>query len=85
MGDRSGNGKKWHLDWMGKDVKTGGADTQRDGCGGMDQQAFPSSSSRTVLPLCFSQAPQSLLTVSFLGPPRPDSLEPMKNLAGGIQ
>lgn len=59
MGDRSGNGKKWYLDWMGKGVKTGGADTQRDGCGVMDQQAFSSSSSRSVLPPCFIQAPQS--------------------------
>lgn len=53
MGDRSGNGKKWYLDRVGKDVKAGGTDTQGDGCGVTDQQAFSSSSSRRVLPPCF--------------------------------
>lgn len=53
MGDRSGNGKKRYLDWVGKDVKAGGTDTQGDGCGVTDRQAFSSSSSRRVLPPCF--------------------------------
>lgn len=81
MGDRSGNGKKWYLDWMGKDVKTGGLIHREmavvSWTSKLSQACLQGESFLHVL----FRLPSLLLTVSILCPPCPDNLEPVKNLA----